>query len=174
MDSVQGEAERQPNYPLNLFPSRPGLTEVVLESKVQRLGREVPDDVGGVSSPEGDETLIGVGPGEAVRDTLVRGGKTTLLDPAGRKRISSWNGQQVDMLEKSRRWSADVHLVLVLDQELDTLDRSGSGLGDSGRDTSHHEVDCEVRGSAYQYTVTFSRERAHHSTEEEVVRPGVE
>jgi hypothetical protein len=57
------------------------LTEVVLEGKVQRLGREVPDDVGGVSSPERDETLIGVGPGETVRDTLVRGSETTLLDP---------------------------------------------------------------------------------------------
>ena len=44
------------------------------------MGREVPDDVGGVSSPEGNETLIPVGTGEAVGDTLVRGSQTTLLD----------------------------------------------------------------------------------------------
>jgi len=102
---------------LRLLEVEHGL-EVVLEGKVQRLGREVPDDVGGVSSPERDETLIGVGPGETVRDTLVRGSETTLLD----------------------------HLVLVLDQELDSLNRGGSGLGDSGGDTSHHEVDGEGLG----------------------------
>lgn len=50
------------------------------EGKVQGLGGEVTDDVGGVSSPEGDETLIGVGTTESITDTLVRGGKTTLLD----------------------------------------------------------------------------------------------
>jgi hypothetical protein len=38
--------------------------------------------------------------------------------------------------------TGDSHLVLVLDQELDSLNRGGSGLGDSGGDTSHHEVDC--------------------------------
>ena len=35
------------------------------------------------------------------------------------------------------------HLVLVLDKELDTLNGSGSGLSDRGRDTSHEEVGHE-------------------------------
>ena len=42
--------------------------------------------------------------------------------------------------------TGDSHLVLVLDQELDSLNRGGSGLGDSGGDTSHHEVDCRSLG----------------------------
>ena len=50
------------------------------EGEVQGLGREVPDDVGGVTSPERDETLVTVGAGKAVTDTLVGLSKTTLLD----------------------------------------------------------------------------------------------
>ena len=50
------------------------------EGEVQCLRREVPDDVGSVSSPERNETLIAVGAGEAVDDTLVGGSETTLLD----------------------------------------------------------------------------------------------
>ena len=69
---------------LRLLEVEHGL-EVVLEGKVQRLGREVPDDVGGVSSPEGNHTLIGISPPEAVGDTLVRGSQTTLLDPVKTK-----------------------------------------------------------------------------------------
>ena len=53
------------------------------EGKVQGLGGEVTDDVGGVSSPEGEETLVLVGTGEAVVNTLVRTGETTLLDLFG-------------------------------------------------------------------------------------------
>jgi hypothetical protein len=54
--------------------------ELVTESEVQSLGREVTDDVGGVSTPEGDETLIGHGALEAVSDTGVLAVKTSLLD----------------------------------------------------------------------------------------------
>ena len=50
------------------------------EGKVQGLGREVTDHVGGVTSPEGKETLITVGTAEAVDDTLVGCGQATLLD----------------------------------------------------------------------------------------------
>jgi hypothetical protein len=32
------------------------------------------------------------------------------------------------------------HLILVLDEKLDTLDGSGGGLGDSGGDTTGKEV----------------------------------
>jgi len=99
---------------LGLLETEQGL-EVVLEGKVQSLGGEVTEHVGGVTTPQGSETLVPVGPGEAVTDTLVRVGKTTLLD----------------------------HLVLVLDEELDTLNGGSSGLGDSGGDTTHHEVDGE-------------------------------
>jgi hypothetical protein len=55
--------------------------EVVLEGKVQRLGREVSDDVGGVSSPESSHTLVGVGSLEAVANAGVGSSKSTLLDP---------------------------------------------------------------------------------------------
>jgi hypothetical protein len=55
--------------------------EVVLEGEVKSLGGEVSDDIGGVTSPQRDKTLIGVGSGETVTDTLVRVGETTLLDP---------------------------------------------------------------------------------------------
>ena len=50
------------------------------EGKVQRLGGEVPNDVGGVTAPEGNNTLVTGSTREAVRDTLVGLGKTTLLD----------------------------------------------------------------------------------------------
>ena len=53
---------------------------VILESEVEGLGREVTDDVGGVSSPERDESLIGVGTSSAIGDTLVRSSKTSRLE----------------------------------------------------------------------------------------------
>lgn len=45
--------------------------EGVAESEVEGLGWEVTKDVGGVSTPKGDDTLIGGGTLEAVGDTLV-------------------------------------------------------------------------------------------------------
>merc|ERR1719350_2472466 len=65
----------------------------VLEGKVQGLGGEVPQHVGEVSSPEGDNTLGGHHPLGAVKNTGVGLVQTTLLD----------------------------HLVLVLDEQLDSL-----------------------------------------------------
>ena len=53
------------------------------ECKVQRLGREVTNDVGGVATPEREKTLILVGAGETIHDTLVRVRKATLLDLKG-------------------------------------------------------------------------------------------
>jgi hypothetical protein len=53
------------------------------EGKVKCLRWEVPDDVGSVSSPEGDKTLLPVCAGESVPDTLVRGRETALLDLRG-------------------------------------------------------------------------------------------
>lgn len=42
----------------------------VTESKVQRLGREVSDDVGGVTTPQRNNTLVLDGSREAVTDTV--------------------------------------------------------------------------------------------------------
>lgn len=50
------------------------------ESKVKCLCREVPDDVGGVSSPEGDQTFLSICAGEGITDALVWRGETALLD----------------------------------------------------------------------------------------------
>merc|ERR1719225_1196456 len=84
----------------------------VLESKVQSLGREVPQHVSKVSSPEGSNTLGGHHPLGAVKNTGVGLVKTTLLD----------------------------HLILVLDEQLDSLDGGGHSLGDTSGNTGQHEV----------------------------------
>ena len=55
-------------------------TRKLTEGEVQGLGGEVPDDVGGVTTPEGEETLVTVGAAEAVGDALVGGSQTALLD----------------------------------------------------------------------------------------------
>jgi len=87
----------------------------VLAGEVEGLGREIPDDVSEVTSPEGTEALLGSDSAEAVTDTL----------------ISHLNGNVgVSILD--------------LEEELDSLDRSDDGLGDSGGDTTDEEVDQEV------------------------------
>lgn len=52
----------------------------VAEGKVKSLGGEVTNDVGGVTTPEGDDTLGGGGTLEAVTDTGVLAVKTTGLE----------------------------------------------------------------------------------------------
>merc|ERR1712109_11582 len=84
----------------------------VLEGKVQGLGGEVPQHVGEVSSPEGDNTLGVQHPLSAVKNTGVGLVQTTLLD----------------------------HLILVLDEQLDSLDGGSHGLGDTSSNTGQHEV----------------------------------
>merc|ERR1712002_553499 len=84
----------------------------ILESKVKSLGREVSEHVGQVSSPEGVDTLSLQHSGGAVNDTCVWLVKSALLD----------------------------HLILVLDEELDSLNGGGGGLGHTGGYTSQHEV----------------------------------
>lgn len=49
----------------------------VTEGEVQSLGREVTDDVGSVTSPQGDNTLGSSGTTEAVDDTVVLAVETT-------------------------------------------------------------------------------------------------
>lgn len=98
----------------------------VAESEVQGLGREVTDDVGSVTTPEGDDTLIGGSTSEAVGNTVVLVGETASLK----------------------------HLILVLDEELDTLNGGSSGLRDGGGNTTHQEVDNEA---LKQLLVSYSR-----------------
>jgi len=50
------------------------------EGKVKRLRREIPDDVGGVTSPKRDKALLPVCASESVTDTLVWSGEPALLD----------------------------------------------------------------------------------------------
>lgn len=69
-----------------------GIMRILTEREVQGLGREVPDDVRGISSPEGEEALIAVCAGKAVDNALVWGGKTTLLDLQGTVRHGSAPG----------------------------------------------------------------------------------
>jgi len=100
--------------PIGLPETEQGL-EVVLESKVERLSREVsaahqadstknveypPDDIGGVTSPQGSDTLLVICSAETVPNAFVRGSETSLLDPENhqikrllempRAYISSW------------------------------------------------------------------------------------
>ena len=50
------------------------------EGEVQGLGREVPDDVRRVATPERERALVAVRAGKAVADAFVRRGETALLD----------------------------------------------------------------------------------------------
>merc|ERR1712183_1108079 len=86
--------------------------DCILEGKVKSLCREVSEDIGQVSSPEGVNTLSLQYPLGAVNDTLVWFVKPSLLD----------------------------HLILVLDKKFDSLNRSSSCLGYTSSNTSEHEV----------------------------------
>ena len=85
--------------------------DLALEGEVHGLGGEVTDDAGHVTAPEGLDALLGQCTLGAVDDVFVWTVKTTLLD----------------------------HLTLVLDQELDTLDGGGGGLGNASNDAREHE-----------------------------------
>lgn len=56
------------------------LLELVAESEVQGLGREVTDDVGGVTTPQGHDTLVSHGALEAVTNASVAAVQTAGLD----------------------------------------------------------------------------------------------
>merc|ERR1719154_774204 len=84
----------------------------VLEGEVQGLRGEVSEHIGQVTSPEGVDSLSLEDPGGAVNDPSVRLVQTPLLD----------------------------HLVVVLNQQLYSLNGSSGSLGDSGSNSSQHEV----------------------------------
>lgn len=111
--TARGQVTSHPHgITITLLLEAEHLLELVAESEVQGLSREVSDDVGSVATPQGHDTLISHGTLEAVGDAIVAAIKTTSLD----------------------------HFILVLDQELDTLDGSSGGLRDGGRDTTHCET----------------------------------
>ena len=68
------------------------------ECEVQRLGREVTNDVGSVATPERDKALILVCTGEAIDDTLVRSRKAALLDLKECQRVNGKPRKQVSAL----------------------------------------------------------------------------
>jgi hypothetical protein len=53
------------------------------KGEVEGLCWEVTDDVGGVTSPQRQNTFFSVNSSEAVHDALVGGSQTTLLDLEG-------------------------------------------------------------------------------------------
>jgi hypothetical protein len=60
--------------------SQAGVKMKRTEGKVESLSREVTDNVGGVSSPKGNETLLPIGTTEGVSDALVWCRQTALFD----------------------------------------------------------------------------------------------
>ena len=102
-----------------------------LEKKLKRglEGVEVKelDDVGSVTTPEREQTLVAVGTREAVRDALVRLSETALLDLQRGHGQDTRTAIPVELTD---------HLILVLDQELDTLDGGGGGLRNSLHDAT--------------------------------------
>jgi len=103
-----------------LWASEQGL-DGVLEGEVEGLGWEVSEDVGQVTSPEWGDTLGGKGSLGAVEDAVVWLVESALLD----------------------------HLILVLDEELDSLDWGGGSLGDASGDTGEHKVLEEVKFTSH-------------------------
>lgn len=94
-----------------IYSTEEHLLVLVLEGEVERLRGEVPDDVGEVTAPEGEEALLLRNADEGVDDALV-----TLVGG--------------DLF---------AHM-LHLEQQLDTLDRRDGGLGDGGGHASGDEV----------------------------------
>jgi hypothetical protein len=111
----------------------------VTEREVERLGREVTDDVGSVTTPEREDTLLLGGTAEALSDTVVLAVKTTGLEHLIlERRMVSGDARIRCMMDAT---------YLVLDEELDTLDGGGGGLRDSGRDTTHWRQAVSTRNS---------------------------
>lgn len=103
--------EVAPELRVLVHASEEHLLVLVLEGEVQRLGGEVPDDVGHVTTPEGQEALLLGNADEGIDDTLVALVSGDLL---------------ADMLD--------------LEQQLDALDGRDGGLGDCGGHTAGDEV----------------------------------
>jgi len=106
------------------------------EGEVEGLGWEVTDDVGRVTTPQGDNTLVASGTTEALDDTIVLAVQTArlqhlILYANCSVECSSDNVQHI----RQQDWG-DNHLVL--DEEFDTLNGRSGGLRDGGGDTAHY------------------------------------
>lgn len=110
----QVTGEPAPELGVLVDSAKEHLLVLVLESEVQGLGGEIPDDVGEVTAPEGAESLLLGNAHEGVDDTLV----ALVLG---------------DLL-------ADV---LYLQKQLDALDGRHGGLGNRRRHATGDEVLCE-------------------------------
>mmetsp|Transcript_11530 Transcript_11530/g.36642 ORF Transcript_11530/g.36642 Transcript_11530/m.36642 type:complete len:390 (-) Transcript_11530:108-1277(-) len=111
------DQEKLPKVRLRAVLGEHGLDRV-LERKVERLGREVPQDVDQVPAPERPDPLLRRDPRERVQDARV------------------WRHLAGDNLRVGG---------LRLDDELHALDRGGARLGDRARDAAREEVNHEVR-----------------------------
>jgi hypothetical protein len=79
--TTRGEvAAHPPPVAVALLLEAEHLLELVAESKVERLRREVTDDVGVVAAPEGHDTLRADGAAGAVGEAGVGAVQTALLD----------------------------------------------------------------------------------------------
>jgi len=101
----------------------------VFEGEVKSLGWEVSEDVSQVTSPEWSYTFGSQSSFAAVDNTIVWSIKSSLFD----------------------------HFILVLDEELDSLDWGGDGFGDTGGDTREHKVLEEVKFTSHSevFVLTF-------------------
>jgi len=86
--------------------------DLILEGEVERLRREVTQAIGQVTAPQGVHALRLDGPHGAIDDAIVGLVEAALAD----------------------------HLILILDEQLDALDRGGGRLGDDGGDAREREI----------------------------------
>lgn len=79
--TTRGQVTEHPHaVAITLLLEAEHLLELVTESEVQGLGREVSDDVGSVTTPQGHNTLIGSSALEALANASVAAVKTASLD----------------------------------------------------------------------------------------------
>lgn len=116
--------------------------ELILEGEVKGLGGEVTEHVGQVTTPQRAEALLRDDALEAVADALVGLGQTTSLDHLILGNTKWTNGRALSEKMRIQSSGRDMNY-LVLDEELDTLNGCGSGLGYRGGDTTHEEIDEE-------------------------------
>merc|ERR1712223_229043 len=99
----------------------------ILEGKVEGLCGEISQHIGQVTSPEWDNTLASQGFLDTVNDSLVWFGQTALSD----------------------------HLILILNQEFDSLNGGGSSFGNCSGNTGQHKVFQETQLLLISHFVGF-------------------
>jgi hypothetical protein len=104
----------------------------ILGGQVQCLSRKVTDTVGKVSSPKGTDTLFRGNTSKSITNSSISGNFTA---------DNLWIG------------------ILGLDNQLDSFNRSGQGLGDSTRNTTGKEILGKLfgKGSLWLLGLDWSR-----------------